>query len=143
MSIWGYRVSLKLVAMTVVVVLLSVFAYALSRPAPREITLVTRGMAFYLENGDLPNPAISLQPGERVRIVLRNEDRGLKHDFAFPSIDAALEPVTWNQSDDVVFEAPEKPGTYDYWCRPHMTMMRGKIIVRGASAPNSATIDSE
>jgi len=42
-----------------------------------------------------------------------------------------------------VFEAPEKPGTYDYWCRPHMTMMRGKIIVRGAPASNSATIDSE
>lgn len=143
MSIWGYRVSIKLVATTVAVVVLGVLVFALSRPAPREITLVTRGMEFYLENGDLPNPAISLRPGERVRIVLRNEDRGLRHDFAFPSVDAALDPVTWNQSDSVVFEAPDRPGTYDYWCRPHMTMMRGTIIVRGVPVSNSATIDSE
>ena len=102
----------------------------MTRPAPREITLVAKGMAFYLENGDVPNPTIVVKPGERVRIVLNNLDRGLRHDFAVPSFDAALDPVSWNQSDDVVFEAPAEPGTYEYWCRPHMMMMRGKIVVR-------------
>ena len=38
-------------------------------------------------------------------------------------------PIGWNQSADVVFDVPETPGRYDYWCRPHMMMMRGKIIV--------------
>ena len=130
MSLWGYRVSVKLIVTAVSVVLLGVFAIAVSRPEPREIRLIAKGMAFYLEDGDQPNPTIILKPGERVRIVLSNQDRGLRHDFAVPSLDAALEPLTWNRSDDVVFEAPARPGVYDYWCRPHMTMMRGRIVVQ-------------
>ena len=130
MSLWGYRVSVKLIVTAVAVVLLGVFAVALTRPQPREIRLVAKGMAFYLEDGDQPNPTIIVKPGERVRIVLSNQDRGLRHDFAVPSLDAALEPLTWNRSDDVVFEAPATPGIFDYWCRPHMTMMRGKIVVQ-------------
>ena len=129
MSLWGRQVSVKLIGTAVAVVLLGVLAYAVTRPAPREITLVAKGMAFYLEDGDVPNPTITLKPGERVRIVLNNLDRGLRHDFVVPSLDAALDPVSWDQSDDVVFVAPSEPGIYDYWCRPHMTMMRGKIQV--------------
>ena len=130
MSIWGHRVSIKLVVTAIAVVMLGVFAIAVARPAPRQITLVVRGMAFYLEGGELPNPTITIKPGERVRVVLRNQDRGFTHDFAFPAMDAALSPISWNESDDVVFDAPAKPGIYDYWCRPHMMMMRGKIIVQ-------------
>ena len=129
MSLWGRHVSVKLIGTAVAVVLLGVLAYAVTRPAPREITLVAKGMAFYLEDGDVPNPTIIVKPGERVRIVLNNLDRGLRHDFAVPSLDAALDPVSWDQSDDVVFVAPSEPGIYDYWCRPHVTMMRGKIQV--------------
>ncbi len=129
MSFWGHRVSIKLVATAIVVVLLGVLSVAVARPA-REVTLVVRGMAFSLEDGDLPNPTITVKPGERVRVVLRNEDRGITHDFAFPAVDAVLDPLSWNQSDTVVFEAPAKPGIYDYWCRPHMLMMRGKIVVQ-------------
>jgi FtsP/CotA-like multicopper oxidase with cupredoxin domain len=73
MSFWGRRVSVKalIAATAVAVLLLGVLAVAVTRPA-REITLVARGMAFYLENGDLPNPTITVKPGERVRIMLRN-----------------------------------------------------------------------
>lgn len=130
MSIWGHQVSAKLIVTAVAVVMLGVLAFAVTRPAPREITLVAKGMAFYLEDGDVPNPTIVVKPGERVRVVLNNLDRGLQHDFAVPSLDAALDPVSWNRSDDVVFNAPDKPGSYEYWCRPHMTMMRGRILVR-------------
>ncbi len=129
MSIWGHRVSIKLIVTVVAVLMLGVLAVAVTRPAPREITLVTQGMAFYLENQDLPNPTIVVKRGERVRVVLRNNDRGLRHDFAVPALSADLDPVSWNQSDDVVFDVPDTPGVYDYWCRPHMTMMRGKIVV--------------
>ena len=130
MSLWGYRVSAKLIAIAVVVLLLGALGVAVTRPAPREITLTVHGMAFYLEGNELPNPAITLAPGERVRIVLRNEDRGIRHDFAFPTVSAALDPIGWNESSDVTFTAPERPGVYEYWCRPHMLMMRGKIIVQ-------------
>ena len=129
MSFWGRHVSVKLIGTAVAVLLLGAFAVALTRPAPREITLVVRGMAFYLEEGGLPNPTIRLNAGERVRIVLRNEERGIRHDFAAPAMGAALDPIGWNESADVLFAVPDTPCSYDYWCRPHMLMMRGKIIV--------------
>ena len=131
MSFWGRRVSVKalIAATAVVVMLLGVLAVAVTRPA-REITLVARGMAFYLEDGDLPNPTITVKPGERVRILLRNEERGIRHDFAVPSLRAALEPLGWNESGYVIFEAPDVPGLYEYWCRPHKMMMRGQIVVQ-------------
>ena len=131
MSIWGHRVSAKLVMIAVAIVLLGAFAVSLTRPEAREVTLVTRGMAFYLENGDVPNPTLTFKAGERVRIVLRNEDRGINHNFAVPSLDAELDPIGWNQSADMVLNVPEIPGTYEYWCRPHMMMMRGTIVVLG------------
>ena len=130
MSFWGRQVSVKLIGTAVVVLLLGAFSFALTRPAPREITLVVRGMAFHLEEGGLPNPTIRLKAGERVRIVLRNEERGIRHDFASPAMQAALDPIGWNETGDVTFVVPDAPGSYDYWCRPHMLMMRGKLIVQ-------------
>jgi len=118
-----------MIATVVVVLLLGAFAVALTRPAPREVTLVTRGMAFFLENGNQPNPTLTFKAGERVRIVVRNEDRGILHNLTVPSVKAEFAPIGWNQSADVVFEVPETPGTYEYWCRPHMMMMRGTIQV--------------
>jgi FtsP/CotA-like multicopper oxidase with cupredoxin domain len=118
-----------MIATAVVVLLLGVFAVAVSRPAPREITLVVRGMAFYLDGNELPNPTITVKAGERVRVVLRNEERGIQHDFAVPAMNAAVDLIGWNQASDVTFTVPETPGVYDYWCRPHMLMMRGKIVI--------------
>ena len=130
MSFWGHRVSVKLVVTAFVVVLLGAFAVAVSRPAPREITLVVRGMAFYLDGNERPNPTITLTAGERVRVVLRNEERGIKHDFAMPAASAALDPIGWNETSEVTFVVPDAPGSYEYWCRPHMLMMRGRILVQ-------------
>jgi len=61
MSIWGHKVSAKMIATVVVVLLLGAFAVALTRPAPREVTLVARGMAFFLENGHQPNPTLTFK----------------------------------------------------------------------------------
>lgn len=131
MSIWGYRVTGKLIAGAVLIVLVGALVIAMPQAPDREITLVTRGMAFYLL-GDptVPNPPLVLHRGERVRIVVRNDDRGMTHDFAVPALDAALSPINWNEEDDVVFEVPDVPGSYEYVCRPHMLMMRGQILVR-------------
>ena len=130
MSLWGYRVSVKLIVAMALLVVLGALLPAMGRPS-REITLVARGMAFYLE-GDLrtPNPAIEVKAGERVRVVLRNEERGMTHDFAVPVLGVAVPRINWNQADDVVFEVPETPGTYRYVCQPHAAMMNGDIVVR-------------
>ena len=131
MSIWGYRVSVKLVTIAVVVVVaLGGLLTAVTRTPDREITLVARGMAFYLlGDPSTPNPTIRVKAGERVRVVLRNDDRGITHDFAVPAIDAAVDQLDWNEDDDVTFDVPSTPGRYEYICRPHMLMMRGTLIV--------------
>lgn len=134
MSVLGQEVSTS-VSMKVIVtiaglMLLAALLPARSSPPTREVTLVTRGMAFYLD-GDpsTPNPTLEVKAGERVRVVLRNQGRGMTHDFAVPVVDAAMDTVRWDESGEVTFDVPDTPGTYEYVCRPHSLMMRGTIRV--------------
>lgn len=99
-------------------------------PAPREIRLVVRDMAFYAAGDPTPNPTLTLRRGERVRLVLRNEDPGMTHDFTVPGLDVATALLhERGQSAVVVFRAPRVAGEHDYSCTPHATMMRGRIAV--------------
>jgi plastocyanin len=131
MSIFGRTISGRAVAVLALLMLLVALLPALSSTPSREMTLVVRGMAFYLKD-DLrtPNPTLEVRAGERVRIVLENRDRGMTHDFAVPALDAALDPIDWNETETVVFDVPDTPGTYEYVCRPHQLMMRGLLRVR-------------
>ena len=130
MSILGRTVSAKALAGLAALMLLGALLPALSGTPSREVTLVVRGMAFYLD-GDpsTPNPTLEVKAGERLRIVLRNEDRGMTHDFAVPAVAAAMNAIDWNESGEVVLDVPDTPGTYEYICRPHVLMMRGTIRV--------------
>ena len=131
MSIWGQRVSAKLVAMVVALMVVGTVLLALPRVPEREITLIAKGMAFYIE-GDpaTANPTITVKAGERVRVVLRNEDRGFVHDFAVPAVDTAVDQVRWNQASATTFDMPAAPGTYEYICGPHQLMMHGTLVVQ-------------
>lgn len=130
MSILGRHISTKVVATVAGCLLLAALLPAVTRTPTREVALVVKGMAFYLES-DLttPNPIIEVKAGERVRVVLRNQDRGLTHDFAVPAIGAVTNEIPWNQSDELVFDVPDEPGIYEYVCQPHRLMMRGTIRV--------------
>jgi len=131
MSMWGRRSSVEAIAIVVALLVVGVLLTAVTRTPAREITLVARGMAFFLESDPaIPNPTLIVKAGERVRITLRNEERGFTHDFAVPAIDAATDLINWNEDADVTFDAPDRPGTYDYVCEPHALMMRGRIIVQ-------------
>jgi plastocyanin len=130
MSILGHKISTKVVAMVAGFLLLAALLPALSRTPTREVTLFVKGMAFYLESDPTtPNPTIEVKAGERVRVVVRNQDRGLTHDFAVPAVGAVMKEIPWNQTGEVVFEAPDTPGTYEYVCQPHRLMMAGTIRV--------------
>lgn len=130
MSILGHKVSLKTIAGMVLVMVLAALLPALSGTPNREIVLVVKGMSFYVEGDSLtPNPTLDVRAGERVRVVVRNQDRGMTHNFAVPALGVELAPMQWNESGDVVVEAPDTPGTYEYECAPHRLMMRGTIRV--------------
>ena len=122
--------SVKLIAVVVVCVIVGAIAAAVTRTPDREITLVVKGMAFYLESDpSTPNPTLRVKAGERVRITLRNEDRGFVHDFALPATDEAVDQINWSEADAETFDMPSTPGTYQYICRPHQLMMSGTLIV--------------
>jgi plastocyanin len=132
MSILGRKV--PVVGLVGFAVLLSAAAAAMipvvAAPEPREIRLVTRDMAFYLESDpSTRNPTITVRAGERVRIIMRNEERGIRHDFAVPALEAALDPLGWREAGSVTIRVPEEPGTYEYTCRPHQLMMQGVLRV--------------
>jgi plastocyanin len=97
---------------------------------PRDVVLVTRDMAFYLEGDRInANPVIEAKAGERLRIVLRNEDRGIAHDFALPALDVDIDLLKWNERGEVTLTMPNEPGRYEYVCRPHLLMMKGALTV--------------
>jgi plastocyanin len=133
MSILGRKIPVRVIAAVVVAMVVGAFIPLLSKTPSREITLVARGMAFYDANDPrVPNPTIEVRAGETVRLVLRNEDRGLAHDFAAPALAAAVDLVDWNDAGEVTLDVPDQPGAYEYYCRPHRLMMRGTIQVLSA-----------
>jgi plastocyanin len=102
---------------------------AAARPEPRTITLVARGMAFYVPGQTAPNPRLVVGRGEELRFVLRNEDPGMAHDFA------ALGKATKLLKDageaaELTLRAPATAGEHDYLCSLHPRMMRGLLEVR-------------
>ena len=130
MSILGRKISAAWVAALVVAMIVGALLPVTTRTPAREITLVARDMAFYLD-GDFthPNPDIEVKAGEHVRIIMRNEERGMTHDFAVPAAGASVDLLEWNEQGEVTFDVPATPGTYEYVCRPHMLMMKGVLKV--------------
>jgi len=130
---WGG--SHGVVAAAVVFVFVGLFLLlplaATSTPVAREITLVTRDMAFYLEGDTRPNPTIRLQAGERVRFVLRNLDPGIDHNLAIDDWGLATRTIEADTVTTLELEAPAGSGTQSYTCSPHREMMRGVIEVVG------------
>lgn len=98
--------------------------------AEREIVLVARDMAFYLPGDPRPNPALEIARGETVRVVLINQEPGMKHDFAVPALGAASALIDGRGSAAVILRAPSERGDHEYLCTLHAVVMRGVLAVR-------------
>lgn len=120
-------IGLIVVAMLGGVVLLARNA---SMPAPpRDVRLVVRDMTYFVEGDDTPNPTLRFRAGERVRLILRNDDAGMKHDFVVKNWNVASVLLDGEGQTAVEFRVPEDRGTETYSCTPHAVMMRGTIAV--------------
>ena len=104
---------------------------ASSNPDPvRELRIVVRGMAFYVDGGAEPNPVVTLRAGEQVRIRVRNEDPGMRHDFAIKAWTLGTRMLEdRGEEDAIVFRVPDERGTLSYQCTPHAKMMTGSVRV--------------
>ena len=105
-------------------------AAVLPRVAPaREIRLVARDMTYYVEGQSAPNPGLRIARGEKVRIVLRNEDPGMTHDFTVSAWNLRMPPVAAGEEARLAFSAPSEAGAAAYACSPHGQTMRGTMTV--------------
>jgi plastocyanin len=130
MSILGRKIPVQVVATVAALLIVGALLPVMTTSrVDREVTLVAQGMSFYLEGDNKPNPTITVKAGETVRIVLKNQHRGITHDFAVPALDEATSLLDWNETDDLTLDVPSTPGAYGYFCNPHRLMMRGTIEV--------------
>ena len=108
-----------------------VCAIALSAGAPvaRDIHIVARDMTFYVDGRPEANPALRVRRGEHVRVVFRNEDAGMKHDFVIPDWDVETKTLSCKGETSVTFRVPERAASGTYICTPHVSMMKGTIAV--------------
>lgn len=99
--------------------------------APREIAIVVRHMAFYVD-GDFEraNPRLRFRAGERVRLMLRNEEVGMRHNFAVPAWDLATPELNGQSTATIDFVVPDSRGRHDYVCTPHSALMRGSVEIQ-------------
>ena len=96
-----------------------------------EVRLVVRDMTFYIEGENQPNPTLTVRAGEQVRLVIRNEDPGMRHDFVIDEWQVSTRMLADRGDDDVItFLVPSQPGDRTYHCTPHSKMMRGTIRVQ-------------
>lgn len=98
-------------------------------PGPREVRLVARDMTFFVEGDLTPNPTLRFRAGERVRLILRSEDAGMKHDFVVKKWEVGSALLDGKGETVFEFRVPEKRGSEAYSCTPHPVMMRGTIEV--------------
>ena len=101
-----------------------------TREAVHGVTLVVRNMTYYVDGESTPNPPLRFAAGEQVRLTLRNEDRGMSHDFSVRSWGVATKVLEGKGQDTVTFRVPKGSTTSAaYTCTPHTAMMNGTIVV--------------
>jgi plastocyanin len=100
-----------------------------SRESIREIRITARNMAFHVDSLAELNPGLALTAGEQVKVIFRNEDRGMLHDFGIPAWGVQTGGVEWGTERTITFKVPPAASAAAYTCTPHSAMMSGRIIV--------------
>jgi FtsP/CotA-like multicopper oxidase with cupredoxin domain len=101
-----------------------------SRERARELRIVVRDMTYYVDGVKGPNPALRFTPGEQVRVVLRNEDKGMSHDFSIPAWGVGTKVLQGAGQESVTFRVPANAAAGIYSCTPHSAMMSGEVILQ-------------
>ena len=95
----------------------------------QEIRLVARDMTYFDAATREANPTLRLKRGERIRLVLTNDDRGYTHNLVSPALGVSLPLLEAGKTQAIEVTVPDVPGPSTYSCGPHGQMMRGNIAI--------------
>ena len=95
----------------------------------RDMHIVIRDMAFYLDGEGEANPTLVFRAGERVRLFVRSEDAGMDHDFVVKGWKVRSNTVHGRGETAVTIKVPRATGNETYYCTPHAGKMRGTIRI--------------
>ena len=90
----------------------------------RTIVMTAKDMKFDVTT-------ILIAPGESIRIILRNDDPGMKHDLVIPDLGIRTPVLETGEEAVLEFVAPDF-GVLEYFCSMHPVSMFGFL---GVAAP--------
>lgn len=110
-----------------------VFASITPSLPDRQITIVARNMTFVIESSESAgraNPTLTVKAGQKITIVFRNDDPGMRHDLVIKELNIQIEMISSGETTRLTFTAPLEPRAYVYLCSSHPRSMRGVFIVQ-------------
>ena len=74
------------------------------------------------------NPTLYAEPGSKVKLIFRNEARGIEHQLAIEGMDVETDVLRPGESQEINFFVPLRDTVLTYSCYLHPTM-KGKFVV--------------
>ena len=83
------------------------------------VVVVISGFSFVVPDTVVPGAEITVRNEDNVGHTVTSDDDGATFDVTVPA------------GDEVTFTAPDEPGDYDFFCRPHTDMRSTLVVAEG------------
>ena len=103
-----------------------------AKELPREVVIVAEDMSFTVSTQNLEgikNPTLNFIRGEKISILFRNNDPGIRHDMIIEGLGIKTSILSYGESERIVLTVPDNVGTKSYYCTFHKLMMNGLIVI--------------
>ncbi len=103
-----------------------------AKELPREVVIVAEDMSFTVSTQNLEgikNPTLNFIRGEKISILFRNNDPGIRHDMIIEGLGIKTSILSYGESERIVLTVPDNVGTRSYYCTFHKLMMKGLIVI--------------
>jgi len=78
------------------------------------------------------NPTLYAEPGSEVKLIFRNEARGIEHHLVIEGLGVETAILRPGEREEIIFSVPMRDTVLTYSCYLH-PMMEGKFVVGDAS----------
>ncbi len=106
---------------------LTLVAVEAMRDRPKAIVVVAEDLVF---KGN--NPTLYAEPGSKVKLIFRNEARGIEHHLVIEGLDVETDILQPGESEEIIFSVPVRDTVLTYSCYLHPAM-KGKFVVGNPS----------